>query len=54
MVDIRAGKLKFNPTTGFTGTASFTFQVQDNGGTNNGGVDLDTTSNQLTINVNEP
>lgn len=31
--------------------ASFSFQVQDNGGTANGGVDLDSTPNTLTINV---
>ena len=34
-----------------TGYASFTFQVQDNGGTANGGVDLDQTANTMTINV---
>ena len=31
--------------------ASFTFQVQDDGGTLNGGVDLDPTPNRITINV---
>src|SRR5947207_2265589 len=30
---------------------SFTFQVQDNGGTASGGVDLDQSANTLTINV---
>ena len=34
-----------------TGYASFTFQVQDNGGTANGGVDLDQSANTITINV---
>ena len=34
-----------------TGYATFTFQVQDNGGTANGGVDLDQTPNTITVNV---
>ena len=34
-----------------TGYASFTFQVRDNGGTGNGGVDLDPTANTITFNV---
>src|SRR5262249_12086678 len=34
-----------------TGYASFTFQVQDNGGTANGGVDLDQSPNSFTFNV---
>ncbi len=40
--DIAAGKLKFSPAANANGAgyASFTFQVQDNGGTANGGVDL--------------
>ncbi|WP_082730402.1 beta strand repeat-containing protein, partial [Sphingomonas sp. CCH10-B3] len=33
------------------GTPGFTFQVQDNGGTANGGVDLDQSANTLTLNV---
>ena len=33
------------------GYASFTFQVRDNGGTANGGVDLDQSPNTITINV---
>ena len=32
-------------------TPSFTFQVQDNGGTANGGVDLDASPNTITFNV---
>ena len=32
--------------------ASFTFQVQDDGGTANGGVDLSQSANTSTINVN--
>src|SRR5262249_28049157 len=31
--------------------SSFTFQVQDNGGTANGGVDLDQSANTITFNV---
>ena len=34
-----------------TGYASFTFQVRDNGGTANGGVDLDQSPNTITVNV---
>src|SRR6185295_6068991 len=34
-----------------TSYASFTFQVQDNGGTANGGVDLDQSPNTMTLNV---
>ena len=33
------------------GYASFTFQVRDNGGTANGGVDLDPSRNTITIDV---
>src|SRR5439155_1670848 len=51
--DITAGKLKFSPAANANGTgyASFTFQVQDNGGTAHSGVDLDQSPNTLTINV---
>src|SRR3989441_129334 len=51
--DIGAGKLKFSPAANANGAgyASFTFQVQDNGGTANGGVDLDQSANTMTINV---
>ena len=43
--DIAAGKLVFTPAANANGAgyASFTFQVQDDGGTANGGVDLDPT-----------
>ena len=53
MADITAGKLKFTPAANANGAgyASFTFQVQDNGGTANGGVDLDPSPNTMTINV---
>ena len=53
VADITAGKLKYTPKTNGTGTAyaSFTFQVQDNGGTANGGVDTDPTPKKMTISV---
>src|SRR5438034_6439900 len=46
-------RLKFTPASDANGApyASFTFQVQDDGGTANGGVDLDPTPRLLTINV---
>ena len=49
----RGGKLVFTPAANANGAgyASFTFQVQDDGGTANGGVDLDPTPNTITINV---
>jgi hypothetical protein len=52
--DIAAGHLVFTPALNANGSpeASFTFQVQDNGGTANGGVDLDQSPNTFTINVN--
>jgi len=34
-----------------TGYASFTFQVRDNGGTANGGIDLDPSPNTISVNV---
>ena len=45
--DITAGKLVFTPAANANGAgyASFTFQVQDDGGTANGGVDLDPSAN---------
>jgi hypothetical protein len=51
--DIAAGKLTFTPVADASGTpyTSFTFQVQDNGGTAYGGVDLDQSVNSITINV---
>jgi hypothetical protein len=52
--DIVAGHLVFTPAAHSNGApeASFTFQVQDNGSTAHGGVDLDQSANTLTINVN--
>ena len=53
VTDIVAGKLKFTPAANANGTAyaSFTFQVQDDGGTANGGVDLDPVAKTMTVNV---
>ena len=46
VTDITAGKLTFSPAANGNGQpyTSFTFQVQDDGGTDNGGVDLDPTA----------
>ncbi|MER9426911.1 Ig-like domain-containing protein, partial [Mesorhizobium sp. M0317] len=53
VADINAGKLVFTPAADANGTgyANFTFQVQDDGTTANGGVDLDQSPNTFTINV---
>src|SRR5205823_187374 len=50
---INAGLLVFTPAANANGSpeASFTFQVQDNGGTANSGHDLDPSANTMTINV---
>jgi hypothetical protein len=52
--DLLAGHLVFTPAPDANGApeATFSFQVQDNGGTLNGGVDLDQSPNIFTINVN--
>ncbi|MBL8713622.1 MAG: hypothetical protein JNM12_12040, partial [Alphaproteobacteria bacterium] len=52
-VDIAAGRLSFLSALNENGAnyASFDFQVQDNGGTANGGVDTDATPNTITIDV---
>ena len=51
--DLTSGNLRFTPAADANGTGytSFTFQVQDDGGTLGGGVDLDPTPNTLTIDV---
>ena len=51
--DLDASKLTFSPAANGNGTgyASITFQVQDDGGTANGGVDLDQSPNTMTIDV---
>jgi VCBS repeat-containing protein len=53
VADITAGTLQFIPEANTKGLnyASFTFQVQDDGGIANGGIDLDLTPNTLTLNV---
>src|SRR4029079_16397017 len=53
VADIAANLLVFTPNSNANGApySSFTFQVEDNGGTANGGVNLDPTPNTLTINV---
>ena len=53
VADITGGLLKFTPAANANGTAyaTFTFQVRDNGGTANGGVDLDPSPKTITINV---
>ena len=50
---INAGSLKFLGAANANGAGygNFTFQVQDNGGTANGGADLDTTPKTMTVNV---
>ena len=47
------GGLVYTPATNVNGpaAASFTFQVQDDGGTANGGVDIDPTRNTITIDI---
>jgi hypothetical protein len=51
--DIIANRLVFSPTLNANGTpyATFGFQVQDDGGTAGGGVDLDQSVNTITIDV---
>ncbi|MEE9492341.1 MAG: DUF4347 domain-containing protein [Gammaproteobacteria bacterium] len=53
VADITAGKLVFSPLPGLNGlgVGSFTFRVQDDGGTATGGVNTDPIANTLTINV---
>ena len=53
VASITSGLLKFVPAANGNGVpyATFTFQVQDNGGTTNGGVDLDQSPNTMTINI---
>ena len=51
--NITSGLLVFTPAANANGAAnaSFTFQVQDNGGTANGGVDLDPSADTITVTV---
>lgn len=52
--DILGGKLRFQSDSNANGPAyaSFTFQVQDDGGTDLGGADLDPTPRTMTVDVN--
>jgi large repetitive protein len=53
VANINSGLLVFTPAANSSGSnyANFTFQVQDDGGTANGGVNLDPVANTLTFNV---
>ena len=53
VADIAAGYLAFAPAANGNGSAyaTFDFQVQDDGGTANGGIDLDPTARSMTMNV---
>jgi hypothetical protein len=54
VAEITASRLKYRPIADENGAgyASFAFQVQDDGGTANGGVDLDPAPNTMTFDVN--
>jgi hypothetical protein len=54
VADINASKLIFTPGSNGNGSGytSFTFQVKDDGGTANSGVDTDPSANTITIDVN--
>jgi hypothetical protein len=47
-----AGLYYYSPDPDYNGSDGYTFQVQDNGGTSNGGVDTDQTPNSYAITVN--
>src|SRR5262249_11789842 len=53
VADINLGRLFFSPASGATGSpyATFTFQVEDDGGTANSGQNLDQSANTMSINV---
>jgi len=53
VTDVNSGALVFRPVPNENGSGytAFTFQVQDDGGTANGGVDLDPTPNSIWIDV---
>ena len=53
VADINNGQFTFTPAASTSGNnyASFNFQVQDDGGTANGGLDLDGSANTLSFNV---
>ena len=49
--DIDMGHLTLSPAEGGSGSFSFTFQVQDDGGLANGGMDLDSSPNTMTLHL---
>src|SRR5205085_2620373 len=51
VADINAGLLVYTPAANANGSTAFSFQVQDDGGTANGGVNLDQSANTLTVNI---
>ena len=53
VANIAGGLLRFTPAAGASGAgyASFTFQVQDDGGTANGGANLDPVARVMSVNV---
>ena len=51
VADINAGRLVYVPAAGSTGVRNLIFQVQDDGGTASGGVNLDQTANTLAFNI---
>jgi hypothetical protein len=53
VANINSGLLKFVPVANANGAsyATFTFQVQDDGGTGNSGIDLDASANTMTVDV---
>ena len=50
-VDIQSGKLIFSPEENSNTPVEFTFSVMDNGGTDNGGVNIDSTPNTFDISI---
>ncbi|MBK8188744.1 MAG: tandem-95 repeat protein [Cellvibrio sp.] len=51
VADIVAGRLVYLPSLNSNLSRTMTFQVQDDGGTANGGVNLDQSANVLTLNI---
>ena len=51
IADINAGRLVYVPAANQSGNDTFTFQVRDNGGTSNGGIDTDGSANTIGIAV---
>ncbi|WP_157268179.1 VCBS domain-containing protein [Azohydromonas aeria] len=49
--DLAEGRLSYVPAANSTAGTSFTFQVQDNGGTANGGADTDASANTITFSI---